>query len=126
MVSGVLHMNTIQVGDLGEQAAADYLRRAGYTIVERKYRRKIGEIDIIAKINQTLVFVEVKTRSTIRYGFPAEAVTYHKQQKIIYTALCYLKQSQQEDVCCRFDVMEIFLTDLQVVKYNHIQNAFSK
>lgn len=119
-------MNTIQVGDLGEQAAATYLSQSGYTILERKYRRKIGEIDIIAKINQTLVFIEVKTRSSTRYGFPAEAVTYRKQQKIMYTALCYLQQIKQEDACCRFDVIEIFLTDLDVVKYNHILNAFSK
>jgi len=118
-------MNKTQVGNIGEKAAADYLHNAGYTILEQKYRRTIGEIDIIAKMNHTLVFVEVKTRSSTRYGFPAEAVTYHKQQKIIYTALCYLKQIKQEDVCCRFDVIEIFLTDLTVVKYNHIQNAFS-
>lgn len=119
-------MNTIQVGDIGEQAAVDYLWAAGYTILERKYRRKIGEIDIIAKIHNTFIFIEVKTRSSTRYGFPAEAVTYQKQQKILYTALCYLQQIQQDDVCCRFDVIEIFLTNLNVVKYNHIQNAFTK
>lgn len=119
-------MNTIQVGNLGEEAAANYLRNEGYVILERKYRRKIGEIDIIAKNKQTLVFIEVKARSSIRYGFPAEAVTYRKQQKIIQTALCYLKQFNQDDVSCRFDVIEVFLTDLNVVKYNHIMNAFSK
>lgn len=117
-------MNKIQVGDMGEQAAADYLHKAGYTILERKYRRKIGEIDIIAKIHHTLVFVEVKTRSTTRYGFPAEAVNFHKQQKIIHTAMCYLNQINQQDMSCRFDVMEVFLTDFQVVSYNHITNAF--
>lgn len=119
-------MNTIQVGNLGEKAAVDYLRTAGYTILEQKYRRKIGEIDIIAKINHSYVFIEVKTRSSTRYGFPAEAVTYQKQQKILYTALCYLNQIKQEEACCRFDVIEIFLTNLNVVKYNHIQNAFTK
>ena len=122
---GCLQMNTIQVGDIGEQAAANYLCDNGYLILERKYRRKIGEIDIIAKNSQTLVFIEVKTRSNIRYGYPAEAVTYHKQQKIMHTALCYLKQIKQDDACCRFDVIEIFLTDLNVVKCNHIINAFS-
>lgn len=119
-------MNTIAVGDLGEQAAADYLQAVGYELLERKYRLKIGEIDIIAKINNTLVFVEVKTRSNTRYGFPAEAVTYRKQQKIINTALCYLKYINNTTACCRFDVMEIFLEELRVVEYNHIIDAFSK
>lgn len=119
-------MNTIEVGNIGEEAATDYLRNKGYFILERKYRRKIGEIDIIAKDKETLVFVEVKSRSNTRYGFPGEAVHYHKQQKIIHTALCYLKQMSQDDINCRFDVMEVFLTDLNVVKCNHIINAFSK
>lgn len=119
-------MNNIVVGDIGEQAAADYLQDAGYHILERKYRQKIGEIDIIAEFNNTVVFAEVKTRHSTRYGFPAEAVTYRKQQKIINTALCYLKQINQSNACCRFDVIEIFLAELNVVKCNHIINAFSR
>lgn len=119
-------MNTIAVGDLGEQVAADYLYKAGYNILERKYRCKIGEIDIIAQINDILVFVEVKTRRSKTCGFPAEAVTYRKQQKIMNTALCYLKQIDQNNACCRFDVMEIFLSQLNVIKYNHIIDAFGK
>ena len=119
-------MNTLLVGDLGERAAADYLQEAGYEILKRKYRLKIGEIDIIAKINNTLVFVEVKTRSNSRYGFPAEAVTYRKQQKIINMAQCYLNYINSTTACCRFDVIEVFLAELRVIKYNHIIDAFSK
>ena len=119
-------MNTIKVGDLGEQSAADYLCTAGYDILERKYRLKIGEIDIIAEKDHTFVFIEVKTRRSTRYGFPAEAVTYRKQQKIMNTALCYLKQTHQNNAACRFDVMEIFLSQLNVIAYNHIIDAFSK
>ncbi|MBP2628943.1 MAG: protein yraN [Firmicutes bacterium] len=119
-------MDTIKVGELGEQAAVDYLCKAGYDILERKFRRKIGEIDIIAKKNDIVVFVEVKTRRSEICGFPAEAVTYRKQQKIINTALCYLKQIDQNNACCRFDVIEIFLSQLNVIKYNHIINAFGK
>lgn len=74
-------MNNIQIGNIGEEAAADYLCKEGYVILERNYRRSIGEIDIIANNKETLVFVEVKTRSNTRYGFPAEAVHYHKRQK---------------------------------------------
>jgi len=119
-------VNTIQVGNLGEQAAADYLCTAGYDILERKYRLKLGEIDIIATKDNTFVFIEVKTRRSTRYGFPAEAVTYRKQQKIINTALCYLKQINQAHVACRFDVIEIFLSEMNVITYNHILNAFSE
>ena len=119
-------MDTIKVGNFGEQAAADYLSKAGYDILERKYRLNIGEIDIIAKKDNTVIFIEVKTRRSTRYGFPAEAVTYRKQQKIINTALCYLKQINQNNACCRFDVMEIFLSHLNEIKYNHIINAFGK
>jgi len=119
-------VNTIVLGNLGESAAADYLSNTGYDILERKYRLKIGEIDIIAKKDNVIVFIEVKTRRSTKYGSPAEAVTYRKQQKIMNTALCYLKQIDQNNACCRFDVMEIFLAELNVIKYNHIMNAFSK
>jgi putative endonuclease len=117
-------MNTIKVGDRGEQAAADYLQAAGYDILERKYRSKIGEIDIIAKRKNVLVFVEVKTRRNTTYGFPAEAVTYRKQRKIINTASCYLQQIHNTNICCRFDVIEIFLTENNIIKHNHIIDAF--
>ena len=119
-------MNHVQVGDIGEQLAAEYLCEAGYHILAKKYRCKIGEIDIIAQVSNIIVFVEVKTRRSTGYGFPAEAVTYRKQQKIMNVALCYLKQMNQNHVACRFDVIEIFLTGEDVVKYNHIIDAFSK
>jgi len=118
-------MNRLQVGDLGEQAAADYLCKIGYQIRERKYRLKIGEIDIIAQIDDMVVFVEVKTRRTTTYGCPAEAVTYRKRQKIMNTALCYLKQIHQNNAVCRFDVIEVFLVEENVIQCNHIINAFS-
>lgn len=118
-------MNTIKVGDKGEQAAADYLQAAGYDILERKYRSKLGEIDIIAKWRNILVFVEVKTRRNTTYGFPAESVTYRKQRKIINTASCYLQQIHNANTGCRFDVIEIFLTGNNLIKHNHIIDAFT-
>lgn len=119
-------MNNIEIGNLGEQAAADYLCQAGYKLLAQKYRTKMGEIDIIALHQDTLVFVEVKTRRSTHCGFPAEAVTYRKRQKIINTALSYLTNTNQRTLYCRFDVIEIFLSGLTIINYNHIVNAFSK
>ncbi|MDD4600441.1 hypothetical protein SDC9_05961 [bioreactor metagenome] len=119
-------MNHIKVGNIGEQAAADLFQQAGYTILAKKFRSRTGEIDIIAKHRGTIVFVEVKTRRSTSFGFPAEAVTYTKQQKIIKTALCYLNMIQQPDSSCRFDVVEVFLLPDGNFNYNHIINAFGR
>lgn len=116
-------MNHIEIGDKGEQSAARYLSQLGYTIVAAKYRAKPGEIDIIAKDKDCLVFVEVKTRRSTAYGFPAEAVTARKQQKIINTALCFLKQRGLMETACRFDILEVYFEKNQI-RCNHIINAF--
>lgn len=116
-------MNHIALGEKGEAAAVEYLRRHGYAVLQQKYRTRTGEIDIIAKKDGVLVFVEVKTRRSTRYGLPAEAVTYRKQQKIIQTALCYLAQTQQSDAPCRIDVIEVYETDGRI---NHLVNAFGR
>ncbi|MEN6413507.1 MAG: YraN family protein [Veillonellales bacterium] len=120
-------MNHIQVGELGEAAAADYLQAKGYRLLDRRYRSRTGEIDIVAVSEAgVLVFVEVKTRRSTAYGFPAEAVTYQKQQKIIKTALCFLQQHNQGNVPCRFDVIEVQIDAGNTLKYNHIINAFGR
>jgi len=119
-------VNHISVGALGENEAADYLTKAGYCILQRNYRTKSGEIDIIARKNGIIIFVEVKTRRSINYGLPSEAVTYHKRKKIIKTALCYLNQTQQNYCSCRFDIVEILLLPQGIAQYNHIVNAFSE
>ncbi len=116
-------MNHIALGEKGEAAVVEYLRRHGYAVLQQKYRARTGEIDIIAKKDGVLVFVEVKTRRSTRYGLPAEAVTYRKQQKIIQTALCYLAQTQQPDVPCRIDVIEVYEADGRI---NHLVNAFGR
>lgn len=117
-------MNHIDVGNRGEEAAVRFLRQMGYTVVARKYRAKPGEIDIIAHHKGIIVFVEVKTRRNITFGFPAEAVTYSKRRKLIKTALCYLKQTKQEEAACRFDVLEVLAPQGKQIQVNHIVNAF--
>lgn len=119
-------MNHITLGDLGEKAASHYLTTKGYALTHRKYRTKLGEIDIIAKHKNTIVFVEVKTRRNTTYGSPAEAVNYRKQQKIIQTAQCYLKHSNNYNCLCRFDIIEVVLESQGIFTFNHITNAFGE
>ena len=114
-------MNNIEKGRLGEEIALKYIISKGGTIVEKNYRTKMGEIDLIAKMNGELVFIEVKSRSNINYGYPCEAVNYKKKRKIINVAKYYILDNYLEDISVRFDVIEIYLTDKKI---NHIVNAF--
>ena len=111
--------NKRKLGSAEESFACDFLESKGYTIIERNFRCRQGEIDIIAKIKDTIVFVEVKTRSSIKFGYPKEAVDYRKQTKIHNVALTYLKLKGKLDSKIRFDVIEIL--DGSV---NHIENCF--
>ena len=101
-----------KLGQEGEQLAAAYLLKEGYSILERNYRYHRNEIDIIARHGQMLCFVEVKTRISSAKGDPAEAVTLKKQQEIIKGARAYLALSRQLECDCRFDVVAIRVQDL--------------
>ncbi|HEV3168532.1 MAG TPA: YraN family protein [Isosphaeraceae bacterium] len=92
------------LGDQGERAAARYLRRQGMRIILRSYRTPYGEIDLVAREADTLVFVEVKAR---RHGTPAEAVTTEKQRRLTLAALHFLKRHGLLEQPCRFDVVAI-------------------
>ena len=96
-----------QFGQRSEHLAAEYLKLKGYRILETNYRSGAGEIDIIARDKKTLVFVEVKARSSSRFGSPKAAVTPAKQRKISMAALEYLKRTDQTGVRARFDVVAI-------------------
>lgn len=97
------------LGAKGEDIAERYLKKKGYRIVERNYRCRLGEIDIIALDGSTLVFIEVKTRRNQNYGRPCEAVNAVKIRHILRTATCYtaLSHVRYEDI--RIDVVEILL-----------------
>ena len=114
-------MNNIEKGRLGEEIALKYIISKGGTIVEKNYRTTMGEIDLIARMNGELVFVEVISRSNINYGYPCEAVNYKKKRKITNVAKYYILDNSLEDISVRFDVIEIYLTDKKI---NHIVNAF--
>lgn len=96
-----------QYGEAGEALAARLLRRQGYRILETNYRTPIGEIDIIARERDTIVFVEVKARRSLHFGHPKTAVTAHKQRKLSMLALYYLKITGQSGAKARFDVVAI-------------------
>lgn len=114
-------MNTKILGAKGEILATKFLKKQGYIIKQTNYKNKIGEIDIIcySKKNDETIFIEVKSRSSIDFGFPSEAVTNYKQNKIKKVAQIYLMQNNITDSKFRFDVVEI-LND----KINHIKYAF--
>ena len=95
------------LGRLGEDLACREFRRRGYAILARRYRTRRGELDIVARRGRTLVFIEVKTRASVRFGLPCEAVTAVKRRRLGELATGYLVQQGIDDVVCRFDVVEV-------------------
>ncbi len=114
---------TKKLGNAGENIAVNFLENHGYKILEKNFRIRAAEIDIIAEKDNTIIFVEVKTRSNIRKGTPAEAVNLRKQKKIIEAASVFLQDEKYFDKACRFDVIEI-ISEGKFFKVNHIENAF--
>jgi putative endonuclease len=104
-----------------EKIAKEYLIKKNYTIIEENFTSKYGEIDIIAKNNETISFVEVKGRKNTSHGYPGEFVTGNKQRKIIMTAKYYIMKHGDYDTQYRFDVIEIILDEKSI---NYIENAF--
>lgn len=97
-------------GKAGEALAYAYLSERGLLLVERNYRCRLGELDLIMRDGSYLVFVEVRSRRNSRYGSPAETVTYRKQQKLLKAASFYL-QRRRHDGPCRFDIVAINRAD---------------
>ena len=96
-----------ELGAKGEEIAVRYLKSRGYRIVERNYRIRLGEIDIIAEQGDDLVFIEVKTRSDTHFGSPFESVTARKQKQLSKVALEYISKQGCHDRPARFDVVGI-------------------
>lgn len=113
------------IGRIGEEAASKYLEAKGYRIRERNYRTYLGEIDIISEHKGNIIFVEVKTRSSNKFGYAEEAVNSIKQKKIIKNALCYLNRYRLWRMNSRFDVILISISNNKTIKgIKHIKNAF--
>lgn len=110
-------------GRKGEEEACAFLVARGFRVLEKNYMIRGGEIDIIARADDTIVFLEVKRRSSLRKGRPAESVTPAKQQKIVTAAMHYLKKKGWYDLRVRFDVVEIVKMD-GGTEIRLIENAF--
>ncbi|MGA1845165.1 MAG: YraN family protein [bacterium] len=119
--------NNASLGKKGEQLALDHLIALGYTIEARNYRCPFGEVDIIARDKEILVFIEVKTRVSGRFGSPQEAVDLRKQQRLSRIALHYLActHTRENQETCRFDVVSVIQTHGEEWSINVIKDAFS-
>ncbi|OZC70635.1 YraN family protein [Rhodococcus sp. 06-462-5] len=113
-----------ELGARGEELAVRHLEDIGLEVIERNWRHRSGELDIIARDGDTVVFVEVKTRSGIGYGTPAEAVTYTKQTRIRGLALRWLSLQQGPWVQIRFDVIAIVVGRHDDPVITHVRSAF--
>ena len=134
--SPLLDEKTVTIGRMGEDAAVEFLRKNGYTVIERNYRSGRNEIDIIASDKSYTVFVEVKTRTykaegEMPFGRPASAVTYEKQKRTLAAAKDYIRTHKLKGKQPRIDVIEVFLAPSpefadakEITKINHIVNAF--
>ena len=111
------------LGSEGESLAVQFLKKRGYGIIAHNYRTPLGEIDIIARDGETIVFIEVKTRSNDAFAAPYEAVNSAKRQKLRHVATLYLKR-QKTEVPARFDVISITCLGNGQKSIQHIRDAF--
>ncbi|MDH5507960.1 MAG: YraN family protein [Anaerolineae bacterium] len=112
------------LGRWGEAMAAKYLSQKGYAIIERNFRTEYGEIDLVAKIEQTVVFVEVKTRTTPSYGYPEEAITAEKMEHMWAAAQAYIQAHSEAQTDWRIDVIAIInLGKNSTPEITHFENV---
>lgn len=113
-----------KLGMLGEKIAQNYLHKKKFRIVKKGFRLYRGEIDLIAYDKETLVFVEVKTRSPEALGLPEESVNIRKQRQIRKIAECYLALNNLDEVECRFDVISLVFDEKGAHSLTHYKDAF--
>ena len=114
-----------RIGQRAEDIAADFLRAQGLEILERNYRRRLGELDIIARDGDVLIVAEVRTRASDRYGGAAASVTGRKQQRLVRAAAQLLQQRRDfSHLRVRFDVLAVSRADAGSPKVQWLQHAF--
>jgi putative endonuclease len=115
------------LGDLGEQLAKKHLRKKGYKLIESNYRCHSGEIDIVAKQKDCLVFIEVRTKSTLAFGTPEESLSPTKQKHMIKTAYHYLQNHQKLPENWRIDLVAVELgADSKLRRIEILENALEE
>lgn len=113
------------IGNYGENLALDYLNKNNYDILCKNFRTRNGEIDIICKFKDIIVFIEVKSRYSYTFGFPSEAVTYLKQKQIFNLSKYFLLKNKLSNYNCRFDVIEVYFNkNDNLYNINHLKDAF--
>lgn len=110
------------LGRAGEAAAAHYLMQKGYKVIFRNYRTRLGEVDLICEWNSFIVFVEVRSKQSLRFGTGAESVIRRKQNRIRQAAMLFLSQRGWQDRQIRFDVIDVYFSPEPRIL--HIENAF--
>lgn len=113
---------TRALGAKGESIAEEYLIELKYKILDKNYRCKFGEIDLVVYKNGVYVFVEVKTRKTLAYGRPVEAINYEKKKHLLYSAQSYIQSHNLKDCNYQFDAIEVIILSKDSVEVNHIPN----
>ncbi|AZR72358.1 YraN family protein [Anoxybacter fermentans] len=116
-------MKKVELGRLGEKLARDYFLKAGYNILAENYRTPLGEIDLVVEKDKTIIFVEVRTRSTPSFGAPEESISRSKRERLIRLALQFCAHHYLYSQNLRFDVIAISFFDNEP-KIEHIKNAF--
>lgn len=113
------------IGNYGEDISYDFLKKQGYYILSRNFRTRYGEIDIICKKDDLIIFIEIKSRYNYNHGSPIEAITYSKQMQIIKLCKFYIYTNNLTKYNIRFDVIEVFFNiDNNLHSINHITDAF--
>jgi len=116
------------VGNFGEQCAISFLQKQNYKIIDKNFRCNFGEIDIIGTDKDCLCFIEVKARTTCKYGRPSNAVNYTKRSHLINCAKFYIMKKRLGNYKARFDIVEVFLKNddnkIEMEEINIIKNAF--
>lgn len=114
-----------EIGTHGESIAKNFLLTNGYKILDMNFRNKYGEIDIICKLNNLIIFCEIKSRYTNSFGSPIESITYYKQKQIIKLSQIYIIKNKFLDYNVRYDIIEIIFNNINAsYTLNHVKDAF--
>jgi putative endonuclease len=123
--NGVEKPQHLRFGELGERAAKRHLRRNGLKFLTANFRSPRGEIDLVFREHDCLVFIEVKTRSSEEWSRPAAAVDRERRQRLTRAALDYLRLLRNPAVKIRFDIVEVLLANGEVKEVRHLPNTFA-